>query len=320
MATSTRRLLTVFLSLLVVTIVWNGLERRGTTSRERTFEKVDIERITQIEVSGKGTGVTLSRQGGIWMVTEPVEYPANETLVEDMLTQVDELAVTNLVSTSPANHDLYEVGPDTGVLVRLLGGRDGQRRLAEFYIGKMTSDFGHTYIRRFAEDEVFMASGLLQGYFNKTVSGWRDKTILSLEIENIEQVELSSSENSWLVARRGVYPETADAPWVIRTDGEFVPADSTAVITILHRLINLSASDFPSPAQPLDFNWDDPDYRIMLGLTGDIPVGINVWLKEGENSRVWVKKDGDETVFIMYKSTFDVIAKQSTDLISNEGF
>ena len=319
MANSTRRLLIVFICLLVVTIVWNGLERRGTTSREQTFEKVDIERITRVEMSGKGNDVTLSQQGGLWIVTEPIEYPANQSLVEDLLTQVEELAVSNLVSTSPANHDLYEVGPDTGVLVRLLGGRDGQRRLSEFYIGKMTSDFGHTYIRRFGEDDVFMASGLLQGYFNKTVGAWRDKTILRLQQENIEQVELSSADDNWLVARRGIYPEAVDAPWVIRTDGGFVPADSTAVVTILRRLINLSASDFPSPAEQLEFDWDNPDYRILLGLTGDIPVEIEVWLREDDNTRVWIKKGGDETVFIMYKSTFDVIAKTSTDLILNEG-
>lgn len=319
MATSTRRLLIVFISLLVVTIVWNSLERRGTTSRESTFENVDIEKITQIEISGRENTITLSLQGGIWMMTDPVEYPVNESLVEDLLTKIGELAVTNLVSTSSANHDLYEVGPDTGILVRLLGGRDGQRRLSEFYIGKMTSDFGHTYIRRFGEDDVFMANGLLQGYFNKTASTWRDKTILRLQQENIEQVELSSADDSWLVARRGIYPEAVDAPWVIRTDGGFVPADSIAVVTILRRLINLSASDFPSPAEQLEFDWDNPDYRILLGLTGNIPVEIEVWLREDDNTRVWIKKGGDETVFIMYKSTFDVIAKTSTDLILNEG-
>jgi len=319
MAASTRRLLIVFVSLLVVTIIWNGLERRGTTSRERTFEKVDVEEITRIEMSGRENVVTLSLQGGLWMVTDPLEYPAGQSLVEDLLTQIDGLVVTNLVSTSTANHDLYEVGPDTGFLVRLLGGRDGQRRLSEFYIGKMTSDFGHTYIRRFGEDDVFMASGLLQGYFNKTVSTWRDKTILSLQLENIEQIELSSADDSWQIARRGMYTEAVDAPWVISTDGGFVPADSVVVGTILRRVINLSASDFPSPAEQLPFDWDNPDYRIILGLTGNIPVGINVWLKEDDNTLVWLKKDGDETVFIVYKSTFDVIAKTRDDLILNEG-
>ncbi len=316
MATSTRRLLVVFLSLFVVTVVWNGLERRRTTSRERTFDKIDTEKVTQVELGGKGNEVTLSLRSGRWMITEPIEYPANETLVNNLLEQVEELAVTNLVSSNPTNHDLYEVGPDTGVLVRLLGGREGRRRLSEFYVGKMTSDYGHTYIRRFGEDDVFMAKGLLQGYFNKTVSAWRDRTILSLQPENIERVELISEEDSWILARRGVFPEAPDAPWVVRVEGEFVEADSTTAASIVRRAANLTANDFPSPAEQIDVDRNEPLHRVVLYLVGDVSVGINAYPKGEDTSRLWISKDGDDTIFIIYKSTFDTLTRSSSDLVA----
>ncbi len=316
MAASTRRLLIVFLALLAITVIWNGLERRRTTSRQRTFERIDTEDVTQIELSGKGNDVTLSKQGGRWTVTSPIDYPANQTLVDDLLGKVEELAVTNLVSSNPSNHDLYEVGPDTGVLVRLLGGRDGKRRLSEFYVGKMTSDFGHTYIRRFGSDDVFMATGLLQGYFNKTVSAWRDRTILAILPENIERITLEREEDDWALARRGVLPEAPDAAWLVEIDGEIVAADSSTAASIVRRAANLTATDFPSPVEQIDVNWEQPLARVVIYLQGDMSVGVNAYPKEGDASRFWIKKDGDETVFIIYKSTFDVITRSSSDLLA----
>ncbi len=105
MSGSTRKLLIVFGVLLVVTVAWNSLERRRTTSRVRSFEKVAVEDVTRGAISGKGNDVTMEQRGGVWMITAPIEYPANQILVEDLLEKVGELSTVNVVSNNPANHD-----------------------------------------------------------------------------------------------------------------------------------------------------------------------------------------------------------------------
>ncbi len=42
--------------------------------------------------------------------------------MDDLLGKVDELSTVNVVSSNPANHDLYEVGVETGALVQLYSG------------------------------------------------------------------------------------------------------------------------------------------------------------------------------------------------------
>ncbi len=242
-------------------------------------------------MSGKGNTVVLNKEGDRWIVTDPVRYPADRSSVESLLEKVDELAVTNVVASNPANHDVYEVGPETGVLVRLMGGRNNDRRLLTFYVGKLTSDFSHTYVREFGNDDVQTATGLLQGYFNKTVGAWRDRTILALPVEEVVRVGVASEPANWTLARRGVIPGAPDAAWVMDVDGEIVAADSSRCAAIARSAATLRASDFPSPGQATDAGWDSVIVRVDIELSSGDRTGFTAVPMPGDNSRYWVRKD-----------------------------
>ncbi|MFC1559188.1 DUF4340 domain-containing protein [Gemmatimonadota bacterium] len=315
MSSSTRKLLITFGILLVVTIVWNSLERRRTTSRISSFEDVAIEEVTRIAISGKGNDVTLEQRGGVWLITSPIEYPANQTLVEDLLGKVDELATVNVVSSNPVNHDLFEVGAETGVLVQLYGGREGNRRMMSMFVGKMTSDFNHTFIRRFSEDDVHTASGLLNGYFNKTVSAWQDRTIFALPAESITQLNVIGEEVDYTLAIRGIMSESPDVPWVIQSEEGLAEADSSKAMAIVRRVAGLSASGFPEPGDLVDADWENPVIRIDGRLVDGSAIELRVCEIPGDSSRYYVRKSGDETVFLIYRSNLDPVLKQREDLI-----
>ena len=54
---------------------------------------------------------------------------------------------------------------------------------------------------------------------------------------------------------------------------------------------------------------------VSVSTTGGVSVGLNSYAKGEDTSRVYVRKDGDETVFILYKSTFDMLARKLEDLV-----
>jgi hypothetical protein len=309
MAPSTRKLLIAFGVLLVITAIWSTMERRRTTRQTTSFGRVDTEDVTQIELSGKGNAVVLKKEGDRWMVTDPVHYPADQASVENLLEKVDELAVTNIVASNPTNHDVYEVGPDTGVLVRLMGGRNNDQRLLTFYVGKLTSDFSHTYVREFGSDDVQTATGLLQGYFSKTVGAWRDRTIMALPVEEVVRVSVASEPANWTLARRGVIPGAPDAAWVMQVDGEIVAADSSRCAAVARVAATLRATDFPSPGQITDAGWDSVMVRVDIELSSGDRTGFTAVPLPGDNSRYWIRKDGDDTVFIIYRSTLDSLTR-----------
>ncbi len=318
MSGSTRKLLIAFGVLLVVTIAWNSMERRRTTSRVRSFEDVVIEDVTRISISGKGNDVTLEQRGGVWLITAPIDYPANQTLVDDLLGKVEELTTVNVVSSNSANHDLYEVGAETGVLVQLYGGREGDRRLMSMYVGKMTSDFSHTFIRRFTEDDVHTASGLLSGYFNKTVSAWQDRTIFSLPVESIEQLQVVGEEVDYALAIRGSIPDAPEVPLVLQTEEGLAEADSSKAMAIVRKVAGLGASGFPEPGDPVEADWENPVIMIDGRLVDGSTIEMRVCEIPDDNNRYYIRKGGDETVFLIYRSTLDSILKQRGDLIADE--
>ncbi len=315
MASSTRRLFIVFIALLAVTTVWKVLEHRRTTVRVRPFTRIAAEEVTRIEMGGRSQDVVLELQGDRWMVVEPLVYPADQNAVTGLLEQAAGLSVVNLVSDNPANHDLYEVGPDTGALVRLLGGPDGERNLLDFYIGKLTSDFGHTYVRQFGSDEVYTARGMLQGYFSKTVSAWRDHTIWALEAEGIRQVELTSPEATWTLTHRDLGGDPDGPLWRLSAEGTTVAADSTKVVRLLRSAASLRAGDFPAVGEMQDADWSTPTMRLVLVLDDGSRYGVNAAAREGDSSRQWIRKDGDETVFIIYRSSLDPIRRTKEQLL-----
>ncbi|MFC1628791.1 DUF4340 domain-containing protein [Gemmatimonadota bacterium] len=315
MSGSTRKLLIAFGILLVVTIAWNSMERRRTTSRVRSFEEVAIEEVTRITVSGKGNDVTLEQRAGLWLITAPIEYPANQILVEDLLSKVDELTTVNVVSSNPANHDLYEVGVGTGVLVQLYGGREGNRRMMSMYVGKMTSDFSHTFVRRFTEDDVHTASGLLSGYFNKTVSAWRDRTIFALPAASIGQLMVVGSDVDYTLAMRGSMADAPDVPWVLQTEEGLAEADSSKAMAIVQRVASLNASGFPEPGDLVEADWENPVITIDGRLADGSTIEVRAWEIPDDDSRYYVRKGGDETVFLIYRSTLDPVLKQRGDLV-----
>ncbi len=318
MTGSTRKLMIAFGILLVVTVAMTTLEKRQTTSRARTFNRIEVEDVTRISINGKGNEVTMEKRGGFWVITEPMEYPANQALVVDLLEKSGELSTVNVVASNPANHDLYEVGTDTGVLVQLFGGQEGNRRMMSVFIGKMTSDFNHTYIRRFSEDDVHTASGLLNGYFNKSVSAWRDRTIFALQEESIEQITVVGEATNYTLARRGSLPEAPDTPWVIRSADGVVAADSLQAMTIVRKVASLAASAFPEPWEEIDADWESPLVTITGRLVDGSSIEAMAFDKPEDTSRYYVKKDGDETVFLMYRSNLDSVLRTVEDLRAKE--
>jgi len=182
----------------------------------------------------------------------------------------------------------------------------------------MTSDFNHTYIRRFSEDDVHTASGLLNGYFNKSVSAWRDRTIFALQEESIEQITVVGEATNYTLARRGSLPEAPDTPWVIRSADGVVAADSLQAMTIVRKVASLAASAFPEPWEEIDADWESPLVTITGRLVDGSSIEAMAFDKPEDTSRYYVKKDGDETVFLMYRSNLDSVLRTVEDLRAKE--
>ena len=99
---STRNLLIVFVVLAVVVyLFFRGKDIQRTENIEEKFFKADSAKIEKIEIIKKDETITLEKVGGNWMVTKPVNYPADTTAISQILSNLQNYKIESIISSNP---------------------------------------------------------------------------------------------------------------------------------------------------------------------------------------------------------------------------
>jgi hypothetical protein len=156
-----------------------------------TLPTMDEAQISKIEISKGGTTIVLDKEGSEWLL-RPEGYPANEERVEDMLESMETLTVTALVSESES-YGRYDLDEEDKITVKAWAG-DVLKR--DFAVGKAASSFQHTFVKLSGNDRVYHGRGNLRNQFDQTVEGLRDKTVLSFDRNDIQEIHITKGKES----------------------------------------------------------------------------------------------------------------------------
>jgi hypothetical protein len=167
------------------------------------FENIEKNDISKMVINRKGSDVTLSREKNGWYIL-PHHYPADSGMVESMLVSISTLSLTALASESK-NYTPYELDENNRIEVTAFKEETPLRSVS---IGKAASSFHHTFVKLADDYRVFHAAGNLRNFFDKTVSGLRDKEVLKIDDE-ITDLKLRKGEDEITIVRKSP-PVTPD--------------------------------------------------------------------------------------------------------------
>lgn len=162
------------------------------------FKKLAPEAIVKVEIRQPTHTVTLELVNNRWELKTPVTGPADELSVKPLLEGLTKLAVGGVLTSRPERHTQFQVTEGSGTLVQVwttgtdapaLSKAEGPR--AAFVIGKSAPEGAGIYLRYKDRKDVHLAEGLASYHLNRTVKDWRDKSILRVNIPDIERVELT---------------------------------------------------------------------------------------------------------------------------------
>jgi hypothetical protein len=216
--------------------------------------------ISKIEISKKGSAVTLIKKDTIWRIA-PQGYPADAGKVKGMLDAIEKLALTALVSESK-NYTRYDLGADQKLMVKAWAG-DVLKR--DFTIGKVAPSYRHTFVRVSEDYRVYHASGNFRGVFDQTVDTIRDKVVLKFDKAEITEIRVSKGEESKIFGRKQVPVEIkleqeaeASSPPAARTEtlwetAEGQKADEAKLDRLLTILSNLRCEKYVDDREREDF-------------------------------------------------------------------
>ena len=300
---------TLYLAIaLVVLLVLFFISKVTDRAVERIdyFVETDTTKIDNIHIVSPANGeVTLRLENDAWRVTEPIDFPAEERHIHSLLEKISQMEIENIVSSRPEMQKKYEVDDSSATKLEF---KSGDKILTEFYLGKQAvSTNRHTYFRKPGSNDIMMIKGTYKYFMNRKLKDWRNQVILELNPESVEEIKGFYFDHDYTVALR-------DSVWWLTTDKKEFEAAKKAVDPLLNYLSRLRSGDFYEPAEgesPPDMT--RPDFKMEITFDGSYKEGLSLLKADPEERQFYIKKDSDDTIYMVYKGTANVLMKDIED-------
>lgn len=233
-----------------------GAEERAEAeeAEERLFADLEASDLRWMEVrTTDGSHARLERtEEGAWRITEPVDFPANETTARGLASALAGLASVR-VFEEPEPPEAYGLAGEPTVRF----GTDGAEHAV--VVGDKTPLGGNTYVRSSESAPVYAVETSETNALRKELDALRDDRLLSFDRPKVRRIEVRWPEGAVTLAREG-----PDAAW--RVTGPLdARADEETVDTLLSDLRFLRADGFlDDPPSDAEAGLDAPALEVRL--------------------------------------------------------
>jgi hypothetical protein len=179
--------------VLVALLVMSYFVMRETSGEKKTLKlaeklfTLDSLAIDKLEMERNGKKVTLEKKGGLWNVTVPVLYTANQQFAASVVSSLKNYKISSIVSDNPNNKNTYGFS-DTNV-TKLNVYQNGALS-GTILIGNASTGASQTYIKKAEGNQIFLAEEFLYNNFVKPdLSEWRDKTVIAIPAGAIKSID-----------------------------------------------------------------------------------------------------------------------------------
>ena len=169
---------------------------------------VEADKIDQLEIkSESGDRTTLRRKGSDWEIVQPIAAPADQAAVSGIASNLSSVEIQRIIDENPA--DLKEFGlaePRVEVAFKSNG---QQRRLQ---LGQKTPSGSDVYAKLPDAKKVFLVPSFLDSTFNRSTFDLRDKSVLKLDREKVDAVEVTSGGRTTRLEKKNGEWQIAEPP------------------------------------------------------------------------------------------------------------
>jgi len=276
--------------------------------------------ISKIEIAKLNTSIILSKKDKRWYIT-PQGYPADNDKVKDMLAIIGELTLTDLVSESK-NYNRYDLSSDKKITVSAWA--EGDRLRREFEVGKTAPSFRHTFIKLAGDDRVYQARKNFRSTFDQTVENLWDRTVLSFDRTEIQEVEITKGGQSIVFGRKQIPVEVttrekvgeeshpSTKPEIVWESADGEKGDESKLNSLLTTLSNLRCDRYIENRKRDDFT--NPLYTMRLKGMQEYTLAIFAKTDKATKSRPAVSSQSDFP-FLLADQQADKIMRDPEEML-----
>jgi hypothetical protein len=300
-----------FLALLVIAAALGGFlyydskrQPAETSKQEKVFGGVEADKIERVTVnSAAGEKTTAQKQGAAWQLTAPATVPADEAELSGITSNLASLQVQRVVDEQATDFKQYGLEPAHISVTFTSGGKE-----QTILLGAKTPTGADMYARIPGAARVFLVSSYLEATFNKTTFDLRDKTILKVDREKADRLDVQAGDKTLAFAKQsGEWRITA--PFAAR-------ADFGAVEGILGRLNtapmkSIVAAEVKDPKDLVQYGLDKPAATVRVG-TGSSQAGLAIGKPAAEGT-VYARDLSRPMVFTVESGLADDLKKPADE-------
>lgn len=249
----------IILLIIAIPIAWYAYydSTKGpvddSPKRDKVFT-VEAEKIEELEIkSESGDRTTLRRRGTDWEIVQPVTAPSDQAAVSGITSNLTSVEIQRVIDEKPA--DLKEYGlADPRVEVAFKA--NGQQRRLQ--LGQKTPSGSDVYAKLSDDPKVFLVSSYLDSTFNRGTFDLRDKSVLKLDREQIDTMEVTTTGRTARFEKKSGEWQIAQPP-----TGR---ADFSAIDGLVSRVSSVQMKSVVPDASDLkQYGLDKPAVTVRLG-------------------------------------------------------
>ena len=276
----------VVLAGLVAYIYFADSGDTTADDKEKAFASLNADDIEEVEIkSASGDTSRVRKTDNTWSLVEPVQAVADENEMTSITTSLTSLDIQRVVDESAS--DLKQYGLDPARIEVAFRTKDA-KELQRILLGERTPTGGDMYARLPNEKRVFLVSSFLDSTFNKDTFALREKSVIKLDRDKVDRVEVNAGERSVTLAKSGS-EWRIEAPVMAR-------ADFAAVEGALERLSSARMQGIVAPdAADLKKYRLDPPVATFTAISGS--ARATLLFGETENALIYAKDATRPIVF-----------------------
>ena len=199
---STLVLIVVLAGLVGYIYYRNNREAAPEDARERAFASVTADDIEEVQISLDGGPTSrVQKIDGTWKIVAPEAADADQGELSSITSTLATLDVQSVVDENPADVKPYGLDP-ARIEVEFRAKGDKEPRRVQF--GEKTPTGGDLYARVAGQNRVFLVSSFLESTFNKDTFALRDKTVITIDRDKVDRIEIVADKRPVTLAKSGM--------------------------------------------------------------------------------------------------------------------
>jgi hypothetical protein len=235
-----------------------------------TLGTVDTAAVTRIEIIASDEQLLLEREGGELVLRQPLALPLESYQAQRLLTTLSDLRVAALTTENESRFVEFALTDTLGIRVKVTA---GEELVADFLVGKESSDNQQSYTRLIGSNQILQMSRNLTSMFKLKASALIRRELYRVNPEEILQLSTADLRDA-----NGTYTlDISQGNLLTDSRGNNFPADSATVVNYLRQISSLRTVSVVLPEEEREAQIAHRLYEVAIN-TGAEQLALKFYL------------------------------------------